>query len=151
MAPRARKRLQTLLFLAGAGAAAGIGLLTAGRDIGLAGSSFMSGCTAVVLASLVQLRQTLVATEEGVTYRLFPFRTFSPWSSIGGIGEERIAGVRTTAEFLVLTEPAKRLFGSFLFRRTKVGRRIPLSIFDPAWRTGALGADLRRWAPHVFG
>ena len=29
-------------------------------------------------------------------------------------------------------------------------RRVPVSLFDPAWRTGDIGEDLRRWCPRLL-
>jgi hypothetical protein len=29
-------------------------------------------------------------------------------------------------------------------------RRIPLGQYDPHWREGPIGDDIRRWAPHLL-
>jgi hypothetical protein len=51
-------------------------------------------------------------------------------------------------ECLILTEPIP--IPGRLNRKLPHVRAIPLPMFDPRWREGQLGADLRRFAPHLF-
>lgn len=114
-------------------------LIVVGAAVAMAGSLFVMYYTR---------RVRLVISSEGVMYDsglLFRIRT--PWSNLAGIYRLR-AGAQ---EHLLLREPG--LEASPLtawIAGPKARRLIPLGQFDRRWRTGALGEDIRRFAPQLL-
>jgi hypothetical protein len=69
-----------------------------------------------------------------------------PWSAFARI--DRLSGRWFAPECLFLAEPIPQQ-GRFT-RWLPAFRGVALTSFDPRWRDGRLGADLRRFAPHLF-
>jgi hypothetical protein len=110
-------------------------------------------------------------TPAGIVYHNLGYRIATSWENVTGVGA--IPSGSSSYEGLLLRQPGTEadawlnagtkaapllaLVGAFTGRFvTRVGHPddlgngIPVSLFDPAWQEDALGATIRRYAPHVF-
>ena len=92
----------------------------------------------------------LKVSPEGIEYFQLGYRLKTTWENI-----ERIGMVPTgmqTAEGLILRESALqgKALGRKNLERNRLDRAIPLTFFQPRWREGGLGEEIKRFAPHLF-
>jgi hypothetical protein len=129
---------------------------------------FLSLCLAVAIG-IRQVR--LVITPAGIVYHNLGYRIVAPWANVTGVGV--ITSGSASYDGLLLARsgteadawlsagikaaPLLALIGAFTGRFvTRAGslddlsNGIPVGLFDPTWQDDALGATIRRYAPHAF-
>lgn len=132
-------------------------------------AGFFLGLTLAIAVGIRQVR--LVLTPAGIVYHNLGYRVVAPWANVAGVGV--IASGSSSYEGLLLRQastetdpwlnagikasPLLALIGAFTGRFvTRVGspddlgNGIPVGLFDPNWQDNALGATIRRYAPHAF-
>ncbi len=102
----------------------------------------------------------VVITTDGIEFRRMGYCIQTRWDNIKRLVYAQIG--QSKGDILVLREPRvsvnKRL--SLLWREAQrlerakefapLGKAMPLYYLDQKWRTGELGQELRRHAPHLF-
>lgn len=124
----------------------------------------------VGIAAWLMTRTRLQISSDGITYHGIGYRVASTWSNLAGYGK-RVMGAQDI-ESLILSEPGIELAGwlrlgyrlmpaaqlvALLDGRVIVPHSlrnyadaIPVGMFDHHWRSGEIGALVRRYAPQVF-
>jgi hypothetical protein len=113
----------------------------------------------------------LVLTPAGISYHNLGYRVVAPWANVTGTGIITSGGSSYDGLFLrdprveldpwlgagIKAGPLFALLGAFTGRFVSrsgsvaaLGQGIPVGLFDPAWQDSALGATIRRYAPHAF-
>ncbi len=127
------------------------------------------GLTIAIAVGIRQVR--LVLTPAGIVYHNLGYRIVAPWANVTGVGVItsgsssykglllRQSGAEADAwlNMGIKASPVLALIGAFTGRFvTRVGslddlgNGIPVGLFDPNWQDNALGATIRRYAPHAF-
>jgi hypothetical protein len=97
-------------------------------------------------------RPVLRFTAEGVAFEAGHFVLRSAWENVDRIDVADLPS--GSVESLVLTQPSLHWAADAVTRRT-VSRRgwdrlVPIGEFEDDWRTGHVGAAIRRWAPDLL-
>jgi hypothetical protein len=135
--------------------------------VGIVGLVLLFG---VGLSAWLVTRTRLEISPEGITYHAIGYLVRGRWDDVARV-EKRVIGA-SDVESLILREPGIRMSGwmdlSYRFLPVAAvlgalqGRHvpatplaqladaIPVGTFDPDWRTGEIGALVRRYAPQAF-
>lgn len=92
----------------------------------------------------------LEVSPEGIEYFQMGYRLKTTWDNIERIG--MIPMGLLMAEGLILRESALqgKIFGRKNLERNRLDRAIPLTLFQPWWREGDLGEEIKRYAPRLI-
>lgn len=125
---------------------------------------------AIGIVAWLVTRTRLDIGPDGITYHAIGFRVVARWDDLVGYGK-RVMGM-SEVECLVLRGsgmevsgwlaagyrlmPLASILSMFSGRPMSADRMsdyadvIPIGVFDSDWRTGAIGALVRQYAPHAF-
>jgi hypothetical protein len=133
------------------------------------GALIFLGLCVAIFVGITQVR--LVVTPAGIVYHNLGYRIVAPWRNVSGVGVipsgsasyDGLLLARSGAEadaWLnagIKASPVLALIGAFTGRFVTragslddLGNGIPVGLFDPNWQDDALGATIRRYAPHAF-
>jgi hypothetical protein len=152
-APRHRYRTLAVLGVLGVGLllVASKGLSSREQSIRLLGAVVTLGAAGMVGiggGAAMRLTHRLVLSPEGLTQKLLGQQYFAPWSAVVGVEGRAKYGIDRDVQGFVLRESGKGA-GVPLHRRER--KFIVITpFFATDWRTGPIGDDLHRWAPHVL-
>jgi hypothetical protein len=102
----------------------------------------------------------VVVSADGIDFRGAGYRIHTTWDNLDGMNYVRFGIVE--GDVLLLREPTVEVnrWVAYLSKEVRwleqnpefapLGKVIPLFLLHPKWRTGKLGQEIQRHAPHLF-